>query len=251
MNQHPLSAAFPAIDSARINELAASIKNIGQQNPIIVHEGMVLDGWHRHQACQIAKVLPIIEEFDGDDPVAFVLSANLHRRHLTESQRAAAVVMCSEWAKNGRPEKGDHGHPFVSNADMAETAQVSERTIMRAKQGVEAGLGEAIKNGKISARAAAKVGREPAPKREIEQPATPDFGDQLEKMQEEMAGMQAELMALRAGSSDPEIVAQARDEIEALREALADEQRAHQVTKKQRQEDLRQLNELKRASRRK
>ena len=183
--------------------------------------------------------------------VAFVLSANLHRRHLTESQRAAAVVMCSEWAENGRPSEKGCTRAGLTSSQMAETAQVSERTIVNAKRGVEAGLGEAIKDGKISARAAAQVGREPAPKREIEQTATPDFSDQLEKMQEEMASMQAELMALRAGSADPEIVAQARDEIEALREALANEQQAHAVTKKQRQEDLRQLNELKRASRRK
>lgn len=251
MKQHPLSAAFPSMSSHSIAELAESIKTIGQQNPIIVHDGMVLDGWHRYQACQIAKVLPIIEEFDGDDPVAFVIGANLHRRHLTESQRAAAVVMCSEWAKTGRPEKGVHGHPFRSVENMAETAQVSEATIVRAKRGVEAGLGEAIKDGKISARAAAQVGREPPPKRTIEAPQAHGFSDQLAQMQDEMANMQAELMALRAGSSDPELVAQARDEIEALREALADEQRAHEVTKKQRQEDLRQLNELKRASRKK
>ena len=79
------------------------------------------------------------EEFDGDDPVAFVLGANLHRRHLTESQRAAAVVMCSEWAKNGRPsEKGCHVTPLSKQA-MAEQANVSERTIVHAKRGVEAG----------------------------------------------------------------------------------------------------------------
>lgn len=248
MKQHPLSAAFPSMSSHSIDDLADSIKTIGQQNPIIVHDGMVLDGWHRYQACQIAKVLPIIEEFDGDDPVAFVLGANLHRRHLTESQRAAAVVMCSEWAKSGGQVCT---RAALTSAQMAETAQVSERTIVNAKRGIEAGLGEAIKDGKISARAAAEVGREPQTKREIEHPTTPDFSDQLAQMQEEMASMQAELMALRAGSSDPELVAQARDEIEALREALADEQRAHAVTKKQRQEDLRQLNELKRASRRK
>ena len=61
----------------------------GQREPVMIFEGMVLDGWHRYRACLDLGLKPQQFTFpEGDDPVAFVKGANLHRRHLTESQRA-------------------------------------------------------------------------------------------------------------------------------------------------------------------
>ena len=54
--QHPLSAAFPAMPEVDLEALAEDIKAHGQREPGLLHEGMVLDGWHRYLACEKAGV---------------------------------------------------------------------------------------------------------------------------------------------------------------------------------------------------
>ena len=160
--QHPLSAAFPAMPAMHLDYLAKDIAEHGLHIAITLFDGMILDGWHRYQACQVAGVSPRFESLsEGADPVAFVRSRNLHRRDLTPSQRAAAVVACSEWARTGRPtEKGDHGSLFMSKKEMAEAADVSVKTIQRAKAAHIAGLGEQVRDGIITAKAAVKQVRQ-------------------------------------------------------------------------------------------
>jgi hypothetical protein len=46
---------------------------------------MILDGRNRYRACLEARVEPRFVEFDADDPIAFVVSVNIKRRHLDES----------------------------------------------------------------------------------------------------------------------------------------------------------------------
>ena len=55
----------------------------------ITYQGKILDGRNREKACAIAGVTPRYEEYSGDDPIGFVISMNMKRRHLTVSQRAA------------------------------------------------------------------------------------------------------------------------------------------------------------------
>lgn len=156
--QHPLSAAFPSMPGHEIDALAKDIREHGQREPGVLFEGMVLDGWHRSRACAIAGVdFAHVELPAGADPVAFVKSRNLHRRHLTESQRAASVVACSKWAPSGA--RVAPGATVQSNAQMATEADVSQRTIRHAKVAAAAGLGEAVVEGKVSAKRAAEIVR--------------------------------------------------------------------------------------------
>lgn len=161
LTQHPLSAAFPSMSADDFAALVQDVKANGQREPIMLLDGMVLDGWHRYRACTEAGIKPQTFTFPQDkDPVAFVLSHNLHRRHLTPSQRAAAVVACTEWAPAHRPKKGETVSPLSkTNADMAKQAHVSDRTIKDAKAAHKAGLGEAVKEGAMTAHEAAKVAR--------------------------------------------------------------------------------------------
>ena len=53
---------------------------------------MLIDGRNRRTACKIAGVEPTSRDLNGEDPTAFVLSANIHRRHMTKGQRAMAVA---------------------------------------------------------------------------------------------------------------------------------------------------------------
>lgn len=208
LKQHPLSAAFPAMSAEDLAALVSDIKANGQREPVMVHEGMVLDGWHRYRACLQLGVKPQQFTFPADkDPVAFVLSHNLHRRHLTPSQRAAAVVACSEWAPKGRPGKPETISGFREK-DMAKAAGTSDRTIRDAKVAHKAGLGEAVKEGALTAHEAAKVARgkpeavpakkEPAkPKREIAPPAPPPDEDQLNEAQHTISELAQENEQLR------------------------------------------------------
>lgn len=168
--QHPLSAAFPAMLDADLDALAQDVATRGLLEPGIVLEGMVLDGWHRYRACKKAGVKFATQPFSGKDPVGFVLARNLHRRHLTASQRAAAIVAATNWKPAGRPEKNPApgaGFPDLSLSDkqLAATAEVSERTIRHAKAAERAGLGDAVKDGKVSAKQAAEIAKLPEKKR--------------------------------------------------------------------------------------
>jgi ParB-like chromosome segregation protein Spo0J len=94
---HPLCTLFPRLTGAEFEALKADIIANGQREPITVHEGFVLDGGNRYRACIEAGIEPILRDFTGANPVAFVLSANLHRRHLTPGQQAAIVASAQDW----------------------------------------------------------------------------------------------------------------------------------------------------------
>jgi hypothetical protein len=164
LNQHPLSAAFPSMSADDFAALVEDIKAHGQREPIMLFEGMVLDGWHRYQACGQLGIKADRFDFKGDDPVAFVLSHNLHRRHLSASQRAAAVVACARWAPSGRPKKTEAASTFSTNAELAKAAGTTVRTITDVKAATKAGLGEEVREGVVSAEQAANIARGKAPK---------------------------------------------------------------------------------------
>ena len=87
MKAHPYADILPLLEGEAFDSLVADIRANGLMEPITIHEGLILDGRNRHRACGAAGIEPKFLEFDGDDPLAFVLSLNLHRRHLSESQR--------------------------------------------------------------------------------------------------------------------------------------------------------------------
>jgi ParB-like chromosome segregation protein Spo0J len=64
----------------------------GLKQDITIYEGKILDGRNRYRACLAAGVTPTTYQYAGDNPVEYVLSLNLHRRHLTPSQLAAVAT---------------------------------------------------------------------------------------------------------------------------------------------------------------
>lgn len=214
LQQHPLSAAFPAMSADDFASLVSDIRANGQRHDIVTFEGMVIDGWHRYRACRQLDITPRVAPLGSDvDPVAYVQSMNLHRRHLTGSQRAAAVVACSKWAPSGTNQAntgtGAPGSPVQTVAEMAKAADVSERTVQHAKKADEAGLGDAVRDGKVSAKQAAEVAKLPEPERAaaLEAPApkpAPAKPVEVEKLQERVEQLEAENAELKARSSELE-----------------------------------------------
>lgn len=85
---HPACALLPMMSDASLHEMAEDIKANGQQQPVILYDGQLLDGRNRLKACELAGVEPVIQSWTGEDPVRWVLSLNFHRRHLTDSQKS-------------------------------------------------------------------------------------------------------------------------------------------------------------------
>lgn len=226
LKQHPLSAAFPAMSAEDFQALKDDIENNGQREPVMVFEGMVLDGWHRYRACVDLGLKPQQFTFPADeDPVAFVLSHNLHRRHLTSSQRAAAVVACSAWAPAHRlKNKQEPGSPLSkTNADMAKAAHVSDKTIKDAKAAHKAGLGDAVKQGAMTVKEAAAVARgkpaaapKPAPKAPAPAP-TEDFGPSEAEIAAAQREQEEELASLRRIAESDDKLRAALEENKQLR----------------------------------
>lgn len=181
LQQHPLSACFPSMGAEDFASLTNDIGVNGLRMPIVLFEDMVLDGWHRYQACVEAEIEPDFEEFAGDDPVAFVRSINWHRRHLTASQRAAVVVELRKWKPAHREKKGEPGSPFLASKEqMAKEAGVSTKTIQQAKAVHANGsdeLKKAVREGDVSAKKAATVADLPKEKQMAalkDKPAKPE-----------------------------------------------------------------------------
>ena len=239
--QHPLSAAFPGMSDEEFAGLCDDMRLRGQRDEITIYDGQVLDGWHRYRACQVIAMPPRLRDFpEGADPLAFVKSYNLHRRHLSASQRAIAVVACREWANSGINQRnartGAAASPVQTVPEMAREAEVSERTIQHAKRAVEAGIGDQVRDGKLSAERAAEIVKPPvSPKpkappepRTIElKPGPPRSTtievdrDDYEEMKQELDRYHADSVALESVLDADDALAAAVNEIRQLNAQLA------------------------------
>jgi hypothetical protein len=92
---HPAAAVWPLMPGEELDALADDITANGLLHPIVLTvDGQILDGRNRLEACARAGVDPEFVVHDGD-PVAYVLGANLHRRHISKGQLAMAAVLTS------------------------------------------------------------------------------------------------------------------------------------------------------------
>jgi len=103
---NPYCAIFPEPSEAEYRELVESIRESGQRIPIQLDaEGRILDGRTRYKACQELYLKPKLVKWEGRGSAAlyaaFVLAANVKRRHLTAGQRAAAAAAVANLTHGG------------------------------------------------------------------------------------------------------------------------------------------------------
>jgi hypothetical protein len=138
---HPFAMKFPEMCGGEYAALKADIRQNGQKVPIIKQDDLILDGRHRLRACRELDLEPLIAEWDGDGaPIAFIASMNLHRRHLTESQRAKIAVEMHKTGKSAATQTADESSQKpITLAEAAEIMHVGERTVRDAKFVLEHG----------------------------------------------------------------------------------------------------------------
>lgn len=146
---HPAADVFPMMSDDELAELGEDIKANGLQSPIICQDiseagggeaEILLDGRNRLEAMERSG------QYNGDvdtifvkgDPVSVIISANIHRRHLTKQQQASLIVEVhavggiirqhGEKIKRGRPTSP------IKAAAMATAKEhgISKRTVERA-----------------------------------------------------------------------------------------------------------------------
>jgi ParB-like chromosome segregation protein Spo0J len=175
MKYHEAANIFPLMDENELRTLAEDIGLRGQLVPIELYDGMIIDGRNRWAACQFAGIEPLTVEVNPKDPVAYVLSLNLHRRHLDETQRAMvggrAKGVYERQAKERLNTKG--GHSGRANCPEAtgrsrdkagEAAGVSGKSVERAAKVLASGSKELIAacdRGEVAVSAAAKIAELP------------------------------------------------------------------------------------------
>lgn len=164
---HELCKLFPVMSGEQFDALIEDIRDNGLQSPIILFEGKILDGRHRYKACVNLGIDADVEEYEGDDPLAYVISHNLARRHLDESQRAmiAGKIANMKAGDNRFTIAAPIGASKISKADAAKRLNVGTKSVERARKVLDHGTSElqqAVEEGKVAVSVAAKIAELPA-----------------------------------------------------------------------------------------
>jgi ParB-like chromosome segregation protein Spo0J len=156
--------------------LVEDIRENGQGEPVhLWHDGTLLDGRNRLEACNRLGIEPDICQFDSDaaiNPVAYVLSHNLHRRHLSQSQKAMVAANLKEHyaaeakerQKQGKEKLPDPSQAGQSRDKAAAAVGVSGKLVDAAAAVVFNGTPElvaAVTTGKVSVSHAATIAKLP------------------------------------------------------------------------------------------
>jgi hypothetical protein len=90
---HEVATMFPPMTDEEFQLLVADIQKHGLQEPLWRYQNQIIDGVHRYRACKLLGIEPRYHEWDGvGSLVHFVVSRNLHRRHLTSTQKAVLAL---------------------------------------------------------------------------------------------------------------------------------------------------------------
>jgi hypothetical protein len=148
---HPAADLFPLMSEPELRELGEDIKANGLRSAIVMHGGKLIDGRNRLDAMELVGLklelswayvnahdtsgdfsLPgrasefasSITHFAGD-PYDFVLSANLHRRHLTSEQKRDLIARVLK------------AKPEASNRQIAKQVKADDKTVASVRRDLE------------------------------------------------------------------------------------------------------------------
>lgn len=147
MKIHRLAKYFPVLEGEEFDLLVEDIKKNGQRETIKIIGDEILDGVNRYRACRKLDIEPRFEDVSAEDPLAYVVSENIRRRHMTESQKAMlATEMLPEFEEQakermrtskpggGRETTRTDGRKELARDDAAKHFGVSGPSVQRAKR---------------------------------------------------------------------------------------------------------------------
>lgn len=179
---HPACTIFPPLPPDELRELADDIAANGLRNPIVLYQSKILDGRNRYFACELAGVEPRFTEFDGDDPIGWVVSQNLLRRHLTASQKAVVALDLLPLLEKEAKQRQRQSNAYRGNGQSAQkcanqkgkAAELAAKIVGVGSRYVEEAKGirekapeliERLRSGGITMAEASGIARLPAAKR--------------------------------------------------------------------------------------
>lgn len=186
---HEAADIFPLLEGKAYEKFKDDIKKHGLREAVMLYDEKIIDGRNRYRVCKEEGIPLKTETWKGNgSPVDFVLSRNLHRRHLTASQRAMVAARArKEFEKEAAQRKADgqkkggeiggRGQKIASSSkdeqaisssnarglasrQAGQACGVSASSVDRARQVIGHGaqvLVDAVDKGKVSIAAAAKV----------------------------------------------------------------------------------------------
>jgi hypothetical protein len=163
---HELAAIFPRLGGLEFDQLKSSIAT-GQQTPVIMYGDLLLDGRNRINACwELGIPAKAVQWCGAGTAEELILGLNLHRRHLTTSQRSGIAVkllpaleqQAAERMKAGK--SGPREKNLQGKATDVAGAQVgiSGKSVAKAKKIAEASAAtyQELLSGKLTLAQAAK-----------------------------------------------------------------------------------------------
>ena len=207
MQAHKAAEIFPLLTGPEFDSFVADIRENGLREPIVVHNGEILDGRNRFRACEEIGIEPVTVEWDHvGTPEAFVISMNLYRRHLNESQRAEIGAHLATRTRQenlipGGVKKLDLGihSSSMTVGEAARLLNVSPDSVHKAKIVLKEGTAEeieAVRRGDASVHTIAKQirkGQSPEKRKARRDEALAQTGKNPERIQRQQ--MHAELWA--------------------------------------------------------
>lgn len=155
---HECANLFPMLTGKEYELLRDDIKRNGQRHPITTYKGRLLDGRSVDRVCDEIGREPITKEYEGDDPLGFVLSVNVRRRQLNESQRAMIAVGLANMRQGERTDlEPSVNIPKVSQKDAAMLMGISEKQLRNAKKVKDEGTHEQIESVQNGSKTVSKV----------------------------------------------------------------------------------------------
>jgi N6-adenosine-specific RNA methylase IME4 len=177
---HDLASIFPLMAEEEYQALVRDIERNGLLEPIWLYEGKIIDGRNRYRACLELQITPEFRTWQGrGSPLAFVLSLNLSRRHLTSSQKAVvALEVEKHLASEARQQQGRRSdllqktakslRPLHAAQEAGKLVGTNRHYVVTAKQIKKAApeLIETVRSGKMTIPEARQLSRLPVEQRE-------------------------------------------------------------------------------------
>lgn len=188
---HELSTVFSSFeDTEEFRGLVKSIRQYGLFDPILMWQGKIVDGRHRHKACLEAGVEPqyeyLVDDMSFDKVRDRVVGENILRRHLTTGQRAMIAASLANMTHGGdrKSDQAINLSDGKSTAEAAKSLNVGEATVRHAKEVKRDApdLAEKVSRGEMSLNAAKTQSRERKGEKQKPKPPTKPVEMSLDEM---------------------------------------------------------------------